>query len=241
MSSAQVILSARCWFFTEFKLIMLPEGSSEHCALDKFSLFSKAFLSISNAPLWQVEGKRAKFCGRAVFPALRCQELSKRSFFTSKKIDRFGLVTQPDQASVLHGSEYKWSGRTNQRWFTSGPQGRNAISKSLHFFWQPAENSGTRRICLTLRQMRKTQAPLRFLSHFVQKCIHQMWKWAELLPLPAHFHCADILGCWYRRGRTQRIQAANAHWSADSAGSGKSRGASATSSLITHYDWVRVI
>lgn len=133
MSSAQVILSVRCWFFTEFKLIMLPEGSSKHCAADKFSLFSKAFLSISNAPLWQVEGKRTKFCGRAVFPALRCQKTSKRSFFTSKKIDRFGYVTQPDQASVPCVLEYKWSGRTNQRWFTSGLQGQNVISKSLRF------------------------------------------------------------------------------------------------------------
>lgn len=114
---------------------MLPKGSSKHCAADKFSLFSKAFLSISNAPLWQVEGKHTKFCGRAVFPALRCQKTSKRSFFTSKKIDRFGYVTQPDQASVPCVYEYKWSGRTNQRWFTSGPQGRNVISKSLRFFF----------------------------------------------------------------------------------------------------------
>lgn len=136
MLSAQVILSVRCWFFYLFffKLIMLPEGSSKHCAADKFSLFSKAFLSISNAPLWQVEGKHTKFCGRAVFPALRCQKTSKRSFFTSKKIDRFGYVTQPDQASVPCVYEYKWSGRINQRWFTSGPQGRNVISKSLRFF-----------------------------------------------------------------------------------------------------------
>ncbi len=222
---------------------MVPEGSSEHCLLDKFSLFSKAFLSISNAPLWQVEGKHAKFWGWAVCPALRCQEMSKRSFFTSQKIDRFGLVTQPDQASVPRGSEYKWSSRTNQRLFTSGPQGRNLISKLLKHFWQLAENSGTRRICLTLRRMRKTQALLRFLTHFVQKCIHQMWKWAELLPPPVHFHCANILGCWYRRGHAQQIQAANVHWSAASAGSGESRGASATCSLITHYsyDWVRII
>lgn len=135
MSSAQVILSVPCWFFTEFKLIMLPEGSSEHCAVDKFSLFSKAFLSISTAPLWQVEGKRAKFWGRAVFPALRCQKTSKRSFFTSKKIDRFGYVTQPDQASVPCVLEYKWSGHAIQRWFTSGLQGQNVISKSFAIFF----------------------------------------------------------------------------------------------------------
>lgn len=95
------------YFLFFFKLIMLPKGSSKHCAADKFSLFSKAFLSISNAPLWQVEGKHTKFCGRAVFPALRCQKTSKRSFFTSKKIDRFGYVTQPDQASVPCVYEYK--------------------------------------------------------------------------------------------------------------------------------------
>lgn len=94
-------------FFFFFQLIMLPEGSSKHCGADKFSLFSKAFLSISNAPLWQVEGKRTKFCGRAVFPALHCQKTSKKSFFTSKKIDRFGYVTQPDQASVPCVYEYK--------------------------------------------------------------------------------------------------------------------------------------
>lgn len=94
-------------FSPSLNSLCYPGGSSEHCTLDKFSLFSKAFLSISSAPLWQVERKRAKFWGQAVFPALRCQEMSKRSFFTSKKIDRFGLVTQPDQASVPRGSEYK--------------------------------------------------------------------------------------------------------------------------------------
>lgn len=184
MSSAQVILSVPCWFFTELKLIMLPEGSSEHCAVDKFSLFSKAFLSISNAPLWQVEGKSAKFWGRAVFPALRCQKTSKRSFFTSKKIDRFGYVTQPDQASVPCVLEYKWSGHAIQRWFTSGLQGRNVISKSfatLFFFFfldslqRIPEPDGSAWPCIGWEKHRLRCASCRILSgNLFIKCENEL-------------------------------------------------------------------
>lgn len=176
MSSAQVILSARCWFFTEFKLIMLPEGSLEHSALDKFSLFSKAFLSISNAPLWQVEGKCANFWGRAVFPALRCQEMSKRSFFTSKKIDRFGFVTQPDQASVPRVAEYKWSGRTNRRRFTSGPQGRNGISKSLRFFlWACGEFQKQTDLLVLASDEKNTALPVVFRLEIYSSNVKMSW------------------------------------------------------------------
>lgn len=197
---------------------MLPEGSSEQCVVDKFSLFTKAFLFISSGPLWQVEGELAKFSATHFFPTLRCQKLSRRSFFTSKEMEHFGFVTQPDQASAPCVLEYKLVAAPTKDGLPL-PCKDSMRFQSRYFFW-----------CLkdSLRRIRKQTDLLDLASNenntgsaalsvaictgFYLSNAKMSWTPPTACSLSQHWRIGSSAG------QCGRVQTANAHWSVNHQG-----------------------